>query len=204
MDLHEWLTPGNTTRTPRGAEGSPRELPSLPLFTSRPPRDARELCGDTPLPHIRNKTASQAFGQTGPRPRQRRHNRRRRPPYILASTMRLPWLYFAIFFCCFPCPMVCDHIYISYLSRMKNQDGHWVYCWCRGYRKNGSKCIQRHNTYHCTTYLVPISNCAHLVLVYQLKNVGCRFIYFLCTPEQCRTDCINSTYSSVGPRMSLM
>ena len=35
MDLHEWLTFGNTTRTHQGAEGPPRELPSLPLFTLR-------------------------------------------------------------------------------------------------------------------------------------------------------------------------
>ena len=35
MDLHEWLTFGNTTRTHQGAEGPPRELPSLPLFKLR-------------------------------------------------------------------------------------------------------------------------------------------------------------------------
>ena len=32
MDLHEWLTFGNTTRTHQGTEGPPREPPSLPLF----------------------------------------------------------------------------------------------------------------------------------------------------------------------------
>ena len=36
MDLHKWLTFENTTRTHQGAEGPPRELPSLlPFFTSR-------------------------------------------------------------------------------------------------------------------------------------------------------------------------
>ena len=32
MDLHEWLTFGNTTRTYQGTEGPPRELLSLILF----------------------------------------------------------------------------------------------------------------------------------------------------------------------------
>ena len=32
MDLHEWMTFGNTIRTHQGAEGPPRERPSLPLF----------------------------------------------------------------------------------------------------------------------------------------------------------------------------
>ena len=36
MDLHESLTFGNTNRTQQGAEGPPRELPTLPLFTMRP------------------------------------------------------------------------------------------------------------------------------------------------------------------------
>ena len=35
MNLHEWLTFGNRTRTHQGAEGPPRELLSLPLFTLR-------------------------------------------------------------------------------------------------------------------------------------------------------------------------
>ena len=63
MDLHEWLTIGDTTRTHQGAEGPPRKLPSLPLFKLR---YERALPGHVLVTYgIRKKTARQGLDQTG-------------------------------------------------------------------------------------------------------------------------------------------
>ena len=58
MDLHEWLTSTNTTRTHQGAEGPPRERRLLLLFTLRPlfARCERALC--TSLSHKKENCGS--------------------------------------------------------------------------------------------------------------------------------------------------
>ena len=53
MDLQEWLTFGNTIRTHPGAEGPPRELPSLPPFHIEISlREMRESFVEAPPCHI--------------------------------------------------------------------------------------------------------------------------------------------------------
>ena len=90
MDLHEWFTFANTTRTRQGAEGPPRELPTLPRFhieISLPSsRDARELCGGTSLPHKKKENCP-----SRPRPNLSKTSKRptssEEATSILASTM---------------------------------------------------------------------------------------------------------------------
>ena len=80
MDLHEWLTLGNTTRTHQGVDGPPRELPSLPLFTLRSSFARCERALWRHLLATRTKeNCTPSLGQPSPRPRQRRHHRRSRP-----------------------------------------------------------------------------------------------------------------------------
>ena len=88
-------------RTQPGSKGS-----STRTTLALSPCEMRgRFCGGASLPHTRKKTARQGFGQTGPRPRQRRHHRRRRP---------LCW--YIVINVCFYFPFYCSfHIIYIYI-----------------------------------------------------------------------------------------
>ena len=78
IDVREYTERSQGERVPY------EERPFLSLICKISPCETRgRFCGGTSLPHIRKKTARQGLGQTGPRPRQRGHHRRRRPLYKL-------------------------------------------------------------------------------------------------------------------------